>query len=456
MNVLKICSKCGIEKDIENFCKNKKTKDGFGVWCRDCYCAYFRTWQKENQAQHRAHSRKYYQTHKAEYKAYRQVHRERIITYQKAYRKFNGEYLNAVRRLKRKREKAKAAWAKIECRLKTVNHPAYGEFSHLQRRKMLPKFLKEMKRLCRRGRSTKTDRCLNDMANPQCERGYTKIANEIMEALIRMEMSGQELRTTLLVIRKTYGFRKKEDYISLSQIAQFLKTSKVRCSQIINKLQARGILTVKENINGLVKKYMFNKDFEQWRTVNENINRIEKTKEPLRKNLTTKEKEIKENNTKENILSKASKTFDIALKLSQLLLEEILKNNNSSRLSKKSEKEHRQICLTWSRDVDKLLRVDRQEPSIVEEVIRWSANHGFWGTNILSGRKLREKWDTLVVQKNRVSIPLQRASKNSDDRFSFLGRKQTGDNVFGQQPGRDAAGRILQNANDFLPPPPKN
>ena len=144
------------------------------------------------------------------------------------------------------------------------------------------------------------------MANPQTENGYTKIANELLEALIRMDMSGQELRTTLLVIRKTYGYGKKEDYISLSQIAQFLKTSKVRCSQIINKLQTKGIITVKENINGLIKKYMLNKDFEQWITVKQNLNRIEKTKQPLSKTLTlplsktlnTKES-LKENNTKD-------------------------------------------------------------------------------------------------------------------------------------------------------------
>jgi hypothetical protein len=33
----KICTKCGIEKDIENFYPRKGYKDGHDSWCRDCH-----------------------------------------------------------------------------------------------------------------------------------------------------------------------------------------------------------------------------------------------------------------------------------------------------------------------------------------------------------------------------------------------------------------------------------
>lgn len=143
------------------------------------------------------------------------------------------------------------------------------------------------------------------MANPQCENGYTKIANEIMDNLIKQNLSGQELRLTLLIMRKTYGFNKKVDRISLSQMAQSLSIkSHIRCSQIVNSLEKKKIVTVKENINGIGKKYQFNKNFEQWDTLNRNINSLSKTndtlkekrKTPLRKNDSTKD-----NNTKETI-----------------------------------------------------------------------------------------------------------------------------------------------------------
>lgn len=136
------------------------------------------------------------------------------------------------------------------------------------------------------------------MANPQTEDGYTAIANEIMEALIAADLSGQEFRIALLVIRKTYGFKKKEDAISLSQMKQATGMHHIRCSQVVNRLQLMKILTVTENINGVGKKYSFNKDFETWDTVKENINRKGFVKgtvnvlrnRPLKKTASTKEK----------------------------------------------------------------------------------------------------------------------------------------------------------------------
>lgn len=144
------------------------------------------------------------------------------------------------------------------------------------------------------------------MANPQLENGHTRIANEILEALISSKLSGQEMSAALYVIRKTYGFGKKEDYISLSQFQKALNISKTRASQVINSLQLKKILTVKENINGLTKKYIFNKYLNEWDiplrksvTVKEKRkNRSSILKEPLRKSVTTKEK-TKETITKE-------------------------------------------------------------------------------------------------------------------------------------------------------------
>jgi len=147
------------------------------------------------------------------------------------------------------------------------------------------------------------------VANPQLENGHTRIANEILEALIRINLSGQEMSAALYVIRKTYGYGKKEDYIALSQFQEALNISKTRASQVINSLQLKKILTVKENINGLTKKYIFNKYLKEWDipsrktlTVKEKRNdRSSISKEPLRKTLTTKETLTKDNTTKEII-----------------------------------------------------------------------------------------------------------------------------------------------------------
>ena len=145
------------------------------------------------------------------------------------------------------------------------------------------------------------------MASPQLENGYTRIANQILDALIASGLSGQDFKITLLVIRKTYGFNKCEDYIPLSQIMAATGMGKIRCSQVVNRLQLMKILTVNEYINGTAKKYKLNKDFEEWQTVNVYINRYtfhkrtvnEKRNKPLRKTLTSKDNT--KGNTKDNI-----------------------------------------------------------------------------------------------------------------------------------------------------------
>jgi len=52
---------------------------------------------------------------------------------------------------------------------------------------------------------------------PQKENGYTPIANEIMDALCSHRISGEERQLLDCIIRKTYGWNKKVDEISLSQ-----------------------------------------------------------------------------------------------------------------------------------------------------------------------------------------------------------------------------------------------
>lgn len=121
------------------------------------------------------------------------------------------------------------------------------------------------------------------MANPQKENGYTTIANEILGKLIELNLSGQETRAVLFVIRKTYGFNKKDDFISLTQFAKALGICKTRAAQVVKTIRERNVLTVKENINGIGIKYRFNKDWEQWKRVYKNINRIGKPKQPYRK-----------------------------------------------------------------------------------------------------------------------------------------------------------------------------
>jgi hypothetical protein len=82
-----------------------------------------------------------------------------------------------------------------------------------------------------------------------------------------------------------------------------------------------------------------------------------------------------------------------SFQLSELLKREIAKRDPHSKAAKLPETTH------WARDIDKIIRIDGRRAEDVEAVILWCQNNGcFWGPNIQSGRKLREKFDQMWGQ----------------------------------------------------------
>jgi hypothetical protein len=57
---------------------------------------------------------------------------------------------------------------------------------------------------------------------------------------------------------------------------------------------------------------------------------------------------------------------------------------------------------TWARSIDLMIRVDNRSVSEIQEVIRWSQKDSFWQANILSTKKLREKYDQLTMKMKSV------------------------------------------------------
>lgn len=96
------------------------------------------------------------------------------------------------------------------------------------------------------------------MASPQVENGFTRIANELLEVVVRAPLDGRELRLVLFVLRKTYGFGKKEDYISLSQFTLHTRIDRSSVCKIIKKLVAYRTLVKKGSI------YAINKNYDEW------------------------------------------------------------------------------------------------------------------------------------------------------------------------------------------------
>ena len=120
------------------------------------------------------------------------------------------------------------------------------------------------------------------MASPQLENGYTRLANEILEALSTVQMSGTEWQFVMCLFRKTYGFNKKEDWITGSQIVLMTGLKKERVSEAKKRLLERKIVTEKRN------NISFQKDYEQWVELRKSVTGVtEKRNKVLRKSVNT-------------------------------------------------------------------------------------------------------------------------------------------------------------------------
>jgi phage replication O-like protein O len=97
---------------------------------------------------------------------------------------------------------------------------------------------------------------------PQCEDGYTRIANELLDALCKIRVPGESMQIFLAILRKTYGYGKKTDRIALSQLAEMTGIVKTHISRSLEKLIEIGIVT-KEG-NGTYVTYGINKHYAKW------------------------------------------------------------------------------------------------------------------------------------------------------------------------------------------------
>jgi phage replication O-like protein O len=105
------------------------------------------------------------------------------------------------------------------------------------------------------------------MANPQIENGYTKIANEIMDALCRFHPGGAEGQVLWSIIRKTYGWNKKADKISIKQLSELTGLSRRTIIYAIQNLEAKNMIIVQRGKTGLlnnVNLLSFQKDYKKW------------------------------------------------------------------------------------------------------------------------------------------------------------------------------------------------
>ena len=73
---------------------------------------------------------------------------------------------------------------------------------------------------------------------------YTMIPNELLEAIYSYRLSPLHMQIMLYVIRKTYGFHKETDFITITKLASDLGRYRQDVSEAVRELEGMGCLEV--------------------------------------------------------------------------------------------------------------------------------------------------------------------------------------------------------------------
>lgn len=93
---------------------------------------------------------------------------------------------------------------------------------------------------------------------------YTRITNNILNALSLQKLSGAEFRILLLVIRKTYGWHKTSDKISIGKFMEHTGINRSSVCRALKCLVSKKILGSVKSDTRQITTYSFQKDYTKW------------------------------------------------------------------------------------------------------------------------------------------------------------------------------------------------
>jgi len=100
------------------------------------------------------------------------------------------------------------------------------------------------------------------MTTPQIENGFTMIANELLEAILGGKFSHREQSVIFAIIRKTYGYAKREDDMSAAQIGAMCGVARQHVTSTLNGLASRNVISKRPGRFGMIVGIQ--KDYRKW------------------------------------------------------------------------------------------------------------------------------------------------------------------------------------------------
>jgi hypothetical protein len=267
------------------------------------------------------------------------------------------------------------------------------------------------------------------------EPGSLQIPNRVLKHLFQAGLSGTEWALVLAVIQKTCNGNESVLFISLREFKELVGLDQEAIRKGLKNLRSRNILVREDSPSFHTSaSWRFNADGESWNRVlyqhtppgqhtesptpaqggvlcehtlpyaqggmeaienNEDVaQQVMKTRSATMFNILS----LNINNNKTNKASSQVGPSAEALSLADQLRNAVRIRDPRSRAARTEN------LSTWARDIELLIRIDQRTPEEIRRVIDWCQQpNGFWGPNILSGRKLREKFDTLAGQMLRAN-----------------------------------------------------
>jgi phage replication O-like protein O len=241
------------------------------------------------------------------------------------------------------------------------------------------------------------------MANPQIEKGHTRIANEIIEQISKTDLNGTQMRIIMVIWRYTYGFSRKEYEMALTYLAVAINSTKSHVVKELTTLIDRKIVSVVGIGPRRGRILSFNKNYDEWE---ERPAGNEQPKTPAPQPI--EEKKAKKTNRTGKTYAEDSTYF----KMANYFHEKV------SAVAKEAEVEHliaKSNLQKWADEFRKLIEIDGVDKRLAKEVMDWVTTDSFWRTNILSAKKFREKFSELAIKMKATQKPKQQKQPKQAD-----------------------------------------
>ncbi|WP_342578396.1 replication protein [Psychrobacillus sp. FSL K6-2843] len=236
------------------------------------------------------------------------------------------------------------------------------------------------------------------MANPQLKNGHTRIANEIFEQMMKTNLNGTQFRLVMAIWRYTYGFQRKTNEMSVNFLAKTINAGRTQVIRELTALIDRKIINVIEIGSKGARIMSFNKDYKEWE---------EKERSEAPTPFPVKETKLNKK-PQQNKYDEENTYYKMAIYYYGKV-EKVANDAGISHLIKKSNMQ------TWSEDMRKLIEIDKVNKHLAKEVMDWVTQDSFWKTNVLSAKKLREKFMELAIKMNAEKKPNPTKQKQQHD-----------------------------------------